>query len=1126
MSPLLFLQVQARTRLDPEMETTVKLKALTERWAQAAPGERANFQLYLTELCDCLSVERPRPAGTGYEFEYPVRLIGRDGVETTNFLDLYKAGHFVLEAKDHGKDDTNGILLKKAYGQARTYAAHVPGELPPYLMVLDVGNVLVVWDRWNGSYGGFNAGRRIALRALHERPEEIGLLRDIWENPQARNPQKRAAAVTREIAEKLALLAASLERRGHDPEEAASFLIRCVFTMFAEDIELIPDEPFRRALEEIGLADPDEFRETIEALWRAMDQGKRFGLKKLLHFDGHFFQNARALPLTREDLAILLEAARADWADVEPSIMGTLLVRALDPLERHRLGAQFTPSEYVQRLVKPTVEEPIREHWTQVQAEVFQLLDGDGKSPRKQKADRQAALNRLREFHKWLRELRFLDPACGSGNFLYVTLRLVKQIEAEVLRSIEEVEDHPDVQLEEVGPWQFHGIEIKPWAREITELTLWIGHFQIWRELHSRTQPPEPILRDTGNLECRDAVLAWDEIWDDPTRSRPDPTPRIPHPVTGELVPDPKFTLPYLVYSGARPAEWPEADFIIGNPPYMGISRQREAFGDGYVEALRAAYDGVPHTADYVMYWWHVAAAKVASGECIRAGLITTNTITQGQNRVVIARGAAEGARVVWAIADHPWVDEVGAADVRVAMTVTARKPQRAILVLVDDEGDVIRQLQGPALNPDLTMGVNIAEASGTHLLANRGLSSPGFKLHGPGFILEAGEAERLLSEDPRRAEVIKKYRHGRDIAQRPRGLFVIDFGLMEEGQAREFPVLFDIVRTRVKPHRDANRDRSTREKWWRFGRNREEFRPALIGLSRYIATPETAKHRYFVFLDADVAPDNKLICVASADAWVLGVLTSTPHVVWALSAGGRLGVGNDPVYIKTRCFDPFPFPDPVPHLRASIAATAEALDAHRWKALAQSDELTLTRIYSVLESLRNEEQLTPTEREVHDLAACGVLLDLHNELDALVAEVYGWPWPIEREEILQRLVDLHDLREAEEKAGKVRWLRPEYQIPRFGKEIEAPVEELDLEEVVKPSPEVPVAPWPSSTIEQIAALQSLLNRYPSTGSEALRAFKGGRRDQIQRHLETLVMMGEAWVDPSGAYHLVEGGSV
>jgi len=626
------------------MSAPVQLRELVKRWAEAAPAERANLQLYLPELCEALEVERPRPAGTGYEFEFPVRVVSSRGQESTNFIDLYKAGHFVLEAKDQEKDDQGGALLREAFGQARVKAGQVEGGPPPYLLVLDVGNSILIWDRWNGSYGGFNAAKRISLPTLHERPEDIALLKDIFEDPSARDPGKRAAEVTKDIAGKLAALATTLEDQGHDSEEVASFLIRCVFTMFAEDIELIPGESFQKAVE-IGMEDPDEFDTVVEDLWRAMDLGTRFGHTKFLRFNGHFFQDVKALPLSRDDLAVLLEASRADWSSVEPSIMGTLLVRALDPVERHRLGAEFTPSEYVQRLVKPTVEEPIRERWTRVQAEVLQLLDANGKGKRKRKTDERKALASLRVFHEWLRSLRFLDPACGSGNFLYVTLRLVKQIEAEVLRAIEDIEGHPDVQLEEVGPWQFHGIEIKPWAREIAELTLWIGHFQIWRELHGRTQPPEPVLRDTGNLECRDAVLAWDEIRENPSRSRPDPTPRLLHPVTGELVPDPEATLPYEEYLGARQAEWPEADFIVGNPPYIGNKRMRRSLGDGYVDALRTAYSHVPQSVDLVMYWWRMAAQAVLSGRTLRAGLITTNSIRMAFNRGVVAEFAHNGGK-------------------------------------------------------------------------------------------------------------------------------------------------------------------------------------------------------------------------------------------------------------------------------------------------------------------------------------------------------------------------------------------------------------------------------------------------------------------------------------------------
>ncbi len=595
------------------------LKALAEKWAAVAPAERVTSQPFLIDFCNALGVDPPGAGRGDYSFEYPVQTTNRKtGVTTSNWIDLYRKDHFILESKHVAGDRTAERVLGAAYGQAKGYAADTPHAPPPFLLVLNVGRTLLVWDRWGGNYGGVNAARRIDLTRLWERDEEIELLRAVWENPASLDPSVRGRQVTREVAEKLAKLSASLEARGFEPERVAKFLIRCVFTMFAEDVELLQAKPFQEIIEDYR-NDPAEFRVAMEDLWQKMDRGERFGAKKLLRFNGHFFHEAEALELTPADLAVLADAVRADWKQVEPTIFGTLLTRALDPVERHRLGAEYTPREYVERVVRQTVDVPIRERWAPVQAEVLQLRETG------RKKDRDAALGRLREFHKWMRGLRFLDPACGSGNFLYVTLNMVKRVELEVLRAIEEITGNPELGIEEVGPWQFHGIEVKPWAREIAELTLWIGYHQFWMEHHKGVNPPEPVLQDTGTLELRDAVLAWDEIVEIPEKSRPDPTPRIVHPVTGKLVPDPNARLPYYEYRGARQAPWPQADFIVGNPPYLGNKRMREAFGDGYVEALRGAYPAVPDSADLVMYWWHRAALEVSAPRSHRAGLITTN---------------------------------------------------------------------------------------------------------------------------------------------------------------------------------------------------------------------------------------------------------------------------------------------------------------------------------------------------------------------------------------------------------------------------------------------------------------------------------------------------------------------
>jgi hypothetical protein len=1098
----------ARRFIFPAMSSDAPLKALADRWAGAQAGERANFQTYLIELCEALGVERPGPAGSGYQFELAVKVITRDGVEVSNFLDCHRTGFFAIEAKDEELGRSSELLLRRAFGQVRNYVTYAPGGMTPFIMVMDVAKTLIIWVRWTGNYGDWQAGRRLDLTRLHERPDDVALLRTIWTDPESLNPRARAQAVTKEVAAHLANLARALEQQGYEQERVARFIMRCVFTMFAEDIGLLPGEPFRHMLERCG-DEPEAFPEQATALWKAMDEGTKFDWKQLLRFNGHFFHDFEALPVSKEAIFVLRLAAEADWQDVEPAIFGTLLTRALDPAERHRLGAEFTPREFVERVVRPAVEEPIRERWQAEQAAVLQL---------KEAGKKKEAEKRLRNFHGWLKSLQFLDPACGSGNFLYVTMHLVKLVEVEVLRELEDVTGKHELLFEEVHPKQFHGIEIKLWAREIAELVLWIGYHQFWKTHHTH-RPQEPILEDTGTIECRDAVLVWDEIRHDPSRDRPDPTPRTRHPVTGNLVPDPKTTLKYMDYVKPQKAMWPTADFIVGNPPYIGNKRMREVLGDGYVDSLRKVYCDMPENVDYVMYWWSRAASEVAEGRTTRAGLITTNSITQIYHQAVVANAADKGAPVVWAVPDHPWVDEADGAAVRVAMTVLASQGGEAIRVEVDREGVPIREIRAPRLNADLTAHADVAGTAAVALRSNEGLSSRGFTLVGRGFVLEATEATALVEGDARRSFVVRPYRSGRDLSQRPRDAYVIDFALMDEPEARRFPVLFDLLRARVQPERMANARASYRLAWWRFGEPRAHFRPALVGLDHYVATPYQSRHRFFATLDGRVAPDETLVAIAVPDGFVFGTLSSAIHSAWALAAGTRLGIGNDPRYNNSRCFDAFPFPDPPVHLRTLIGQTSERIETHRRTALERDLGVTMTGMYNVVDKLRSGEALTPKERKIHEVAACGILKDLHDELDALVAKAYGWEWPLEKEEILERVVALHDDRVAEEKAGRVRWLRPDYQIPHFGKDLPATSAELDLTEQKRvPAKKARRPAWPTDVISQIHAIKRLLANEALSDKEIAGRFTGARLDIVRRHLDILLVMGEILENPDGRY--------
>ena len=522
-----------------------------------------------------------------------------------------------------------------------------------------------------------------------------------------------------------------------------------------------------------------------------------------------------------------------------------------------------------------------------------------------------------------------------------------------------------------------------------------------------------------------------------------------PHPVTGRQVPDEQATVCRTRCVGPRPARWPEATFIVGNPPFIGNKRMRAVLGDPYVDALRAVYPEVPASADYVMYWWAKAARLVrrSTSETVerRFGLITTNSITQVFNRRVVEREleAEPPLSLVFALPDHPWVDSVDGADVRIAMTVGVAGRRDGLLLRVASEGAgehgiprVELECHRGRIHADLTVGPEVSGA--VALQANRGICGQGVKVVGDGFFVDDPPWPPVVSPETGQP-IVRRIVGTRDLLGGGPGRWVIDFfGLSERQAERLHPEAFQRALTTVKPIRDQNRRRSIRELWWRFAWERPVLRRALAGLSRYIATPSTARHRLFVRIDATVLWDGSLFAIASDDPFLLGVLSSHVHRVWSLAAGGRIGVGNDPTWTNTTCFEPFPFPSSGPGSgvgagpveRERIARVAEEIEAHRERCLKDHPDLDLTSIYNVVEAVRAGRALTPAERSVHDRALVTLLARRHDRLDRAVLAAYGWPESLDDREVLQRLVDLNRERGEEEETGRIRWLRPERQAP------------------------------------------------------------------------------------------------
>ncbi|MGE5327241.1 MAG: DNA methyltransferase, partial [Deltaproteobacteria bacterium] len=564
--------------------------------------------------------------------------------------------------------------MLNAKRQAEEYARALPTShgWPPFILVCDVGHCIEVYADFSGqgkNYTQFPDRQSFRIYLEDLRKDEVrDHLRRIWLDPASLDPAQKSAKVTRDIAKRLAQVSRALEKKKYPAEDVAMFLMRCLFTMFAEDVGLLPEKSFKEVLEECE-KNPEAFTHDVGQLWEAMDLGTWAHVlrTKVKRFNGEFFRNRAALPLGREEIGELRQAASYSWKEVDPSIFGTLLEQALSPDERDRLGAHYTPRAYVERMVVATVIEPLRADWRLViatadnlrnQAEDLVRLD-------RRAADElfKSARQVVRSFHEKLCLTRVLDPACVTGNFLYVALEQMKRLEGEVIELLETLGGQESIDwldTHNVDPHQFLGLEVNPRAAAIAELVLWIGYLQ-WHFRTKGAPPQEPILRAFKNIQVRNAVLTWDG----------EPIPKV---INGEEA-----------YPNARRPNWPAAEFIVGNPPFIGASFLRSRLGDAFVEALWAVHPHVNESADFVMYWWDRAAELLGRKGTVlrRFGLITTNSISQVLQRRVVEwhLKAKRPISLAMAIPDHPWTRATDdAAAVRIAMTVAELGEANGIL--------------------------------------------------------------------------------------------------------------------------------------------------------------------------------------------------------------------------------------------------------------------------------------------------------------------------------------------------------------------------------------------------------------------------------------------------------------
>lgn len=949
-----------------------------EKWRPSQLKERSAAQEHFLDLCHLLGEPTPAeidPKGEFYCFERGAKKEG--GGE--GWADVWKRGHFGWEYKGPKKD------LEKARDQLRQYAVAL--ENPPLLVVCDTDRFIITTNFTNT----VQERHELTLEDLRD-ADKRALLKAVFSDPERLKPGKTRQALTEQAAGEFAALAKRLRERGEDPERVAHFVNRLVFCMFAEDVDLLPKKMFQRMLEQSEHA-PEDFADNARTLFAAMHakeaKNRRVGFESVHWFNGGLFDSDDVIALEKADIKNLLTAAKLDWSEIDPSILGTLFERGLDPDKRSQLGAHYTDRDKIMMILDPVIKEPLEAEWAETKAAIEAELD-KAKTAKSASAQTKAA-NRAQKLHSDFMEklaaFRVLDPACGSGNFLYLALLTLKDIEHRANLEAESLglpRGFP-----RVGPECVLGIEINPYAAELARVSVWIGEIQ-WMRKNGFSANTNPVLRPLDTIENADALVVEHLDREDWTEKG-----------------------------------WPEADVIVGNPPFLGDKRMIGVLGENYVTRLRELYAGrVPGGADLVTYWIVKAWENIAERRSRLAGLVATQSIRRGASAKALVRIVNEG-EIFDAWDDEDWT--VDGAAVRVSLVSFAMRAPGEIRF----DGTAVEKIYS-----DLSAGTSV-DLTLAQKLPENDCAFIGDQKTGA-FDISSDLARQFLlaPQNPNgrpNTDVVKPWLNGQDVTRRPSGRFIIDFGVrMPEEEAALYEAPFQYVLERIRGQRSGLREQRADKYWWIHQRPRPEMRAAIRPLSRFIVTPRVAKFRLFTWSTHPTIADSRLVVVARSDDTFFGVLHSRFHELWSLRLGGWHGVGNDPQYTPSLGFETFPFPE---GLTPDIPAADFAGDPR-----AQAIAAAAARLNELRENWLNPPDLVRREPEVVegypdrilpvDEAAAKelkkrTLTNLYNQrpawldhahkaLDEAVAQAYGWPADLTDDEVLAKLFALN-----QERAGK-----------------------------------------------------------------------------------------------------------
>ena len=896
------------------------------KWRGTTFGERQAAQAWFLDLLKVVGHPDPIEFGEPDRFTFEKAVPG-------GFADAYLEGCFGWEFK--GSD----AQLPGAFDQLLRYQVYL--RTPPLLVVSSFQLIRVQTNFRDKE----TVVHDIPIAELGD-PEQLRKLRDIFFDAGAFEPERTVEQVTRETALLFGRVVEDMEERGGGGERLARYLNQLVFCLYAEDAGLLRDNLFSDIVRN-QFRNPDMFNLAVKNLFAQMANGGLFGADAIAHFNGDLFNESDTVELSEVSLQRLVEAVEKNWRDIEPSIFGTLFEGVLDATKRSRLGAHYTGADDILLVVEPVVMKPLRREWDEARREIDDGIAG-GKTD--------AARGALDAFRRRLAGVTVLDPACGSGNFLYIALRSLLDLEKQVIDYAAELGWHGLTPT--VSPSQMMGIEIDHYAAELARTALWIGYIQ-WHEMNGFRYERDPILTPLDTIRRMDAILAYD----------------------GD--------------GGAVEPEWPDAEFIVGNPPFLGSLPFRRELGNEYANSIYNLYgERIPNSSDLCCYWFEKARAQIEAGRCRRAGLLATQAIRFQRNQLTLAR-IKETGDIFNANSDLDWI--LDGASVHIS------------IICFDDGSENEITLNGnfvSNINVDLTTGVDLTKAR--PLPENRGISFAGEKKHGP-FEIDRSVAEEMLRQPnihgKPNSDVLKPWLVGRDINQVSRNMWIIDFGTdMTEAEAALYEMPFEYVRSVVKPERDTHNDAKLKRHWWLHGRPRIKMRQAIDGLSRYIGTSQVSRHRLFSYIDGNILPDATIVLFARDDDYFFGVMHSRIHEIWALAMGTQLRDAKSGMrYIISKCFETFPFPRPTDEQREEIADAARELNRLRegWlnpvdaegKAVMFGVDLrrrTLTNLYN--------------EYEGHSW-----LVKAHERLDGAVAGGFiGWDAGISDDAVLEGLLGLN----------------------------------------------------------------------------------------------------------------------